>query len=104
MNLSSLSLPWMATLESVVGPCHVAAWKERQMQVEDSPLAQFYTKYWGVSMKKEVKKWQKSVQDEDMDIDSEDDDNNEGDGGGDGGEEDGEQEEEDEEGEGEEDE
>ena len=49
-----------------IGPHHVAAWKARQISIKDPPLAQFYTKYWGMSMKKEVNKWQQSTQDEDM--------------------------------------
>ena len=85
MNLSSLLPSIVATLQSVVGPRHVDAWNEGRMQVEDSPLAQFHAKYWGVSMEEEVNKWQKSVQDMDMDIDVEGDDNNgDGDGGKDG--------------------
>ena len=81
MNLSSLLPSIVATLNSVVGSRHVDAWNEGRTQVEDSPLAQFHAKYWGVSMEEEVNKWQKSVQDMDMDIDVEGDDNN-GDGDG----------------------
>ena len=81
MNLSSLLPSIVATLQSVVGPRHVDAWNEGRTQVEDSPLAQFHVKYWGVSMEEEVNKWQKSVQGMDMDIDVEGDDNN-GDGDG----------------------
>ena len=85
MNLSSLLPSIVATLQSVVGPRHVDAWNEGRTQVEDSPLAQFHVKYWGVSMEEEVNKWQKSVQDMDMDVDVEGDDNNgDGDGGKDG--------------------
>ena len=81
MNLSSLLPSIVATLNSVVGSRHVDAWNEGRTQVEDSPLAQFHAKYWGVSMEEEVNKWQKSVQDMDMDIDVEGDNNN-GDGDG----------------------
>ena len=81
MNLSSLLPSIVATLQSVVGPRHVDAWNEGRTQVEDSPLAQFHAKYWGVSMEEEVNKWQKSVQGMDIDVDAEGDNNN-GDGDG----------------------
>jgi hypothetical protein len=48
----------MATLKSVVGTSHVAAWEAEQLQDQESPLVQFYAKYWGVSMKKEADEWQ----------------------------------------------
>ena len=85
MSLNSLPPSIVATLKSVVGPRHVDAWNEGRTQVEDSPLAQFHVKYWGVSMEEEVNKWQKSVQDMDIDVDVEGDNNNgDGDGGEDG--------------------
>jgi hypothetical protein len=56
-------------LESVVGDYHVAAWKKRQVAVEDLPLVQFYLNYWGLGMEEEVTEWQKS-QAEDMDVDN----------------------------------
>jgi hypothetical protein len=77
------------TLESVVGASHVAAWEANQLRGQESPLVQFYDKYWGVSMKKEMDEWQESVQGENMDVDGDaggeqQEEGNGGDGDGDG--------------------